>query len=434
MIKKITFLGLIIFASAKIYAQDYKLSFVASGAASTVAIVKVQNITQGTSLTMNGTDTLHLLASLDIDETTTSIENSLRVYPNPTTSNANIEFDAPKSGLVNIELYDITGKKNLTTQNDLQTGMQTFNVSGLTNGVYTVVIKSDNYIYTSKIISNALSLENPQISYLKSESQLHKKFYKSTKSHVQMQYTAADRLLITLTSDINYNYSTVVSIIPTASVTITSNYIATTDADNNNYPTVTIGNQIWMTENLRTTKYRNGDPINEVASGSSWATLNTGAWCSYNNSSTILTNYGRLYNFYAVADSRKLCPTGWHVPTDAEWDTLARFLYNTGINATAAKRLSSTTNWLSSTNTGAVGNTDYPTERNKTGFTAMPAGYRDNTGAYNGEGNYGQWWSATECGNIGNDAWARNIWYDVHYLYRYGTDKENGFSVRCLHD
>jgi uncharacterized protein (TIGR02145 family) len=136
-----------------------------------------------------------------------------------------------------------------------------------------------------------------------------------------------------------------------------------TDIDGNIYHTVTIGTQVWMVENLKTTKYRNGDPIPNVT-GNAWAALTTGAYCWYNNdAATYKATYGALYNWYAVADSRNIAPTGWHVPTDAEWTTLTTFL---GGESVAGGKLKETgTNHWTSPNTGAT---------NETGFTALPGG------------------------------------------------------------
>ncbi len=99
-----------------------------------------------------------------------------------------------------------------------------------------------------------------------------------------------------------------------------------TDIDGNVYRTVKIGTQVWMAENLKTTKYRNGDPIANVTNGASWKALTTGAYCWYNNDAENKVTYGGLYNWFVVADSRKIAPTGWHVPTDAEWTVLTDFL------------------------------------------------------------------------------------------------------------
>jgi uncharacterized protein (TIGR02145 family) len=157
------------------------------------------------------------------------------------------------------------------------------------------------------------------------------------------------------------------------------------DNDGNNYRTVKIGTQVWMAENLKTTKYRNGDPIPNVTDGPAWWNLPTGAYCNSDNDVNLWTTYGRLYNWYAVNDSRNIAPAGWHVPTDYEWSKLIAYL---GSLPGDKLREEGTEHWLSP-NTDAT---------NETGFTALPGGYRDNTGTFISIGSNGYWWSSTEQG------------------------------------
>ena len=136
------------------------------------------------------------------------------------------------------------------------------------------------------------------------------------------------------------------------------------DIDGNVYNTVTIGTQVWMVENLKTTKYRNGDAIPNVTGNASWVALSTGAYCWYNNdAATYKATYGALYNWYAVGDSRNIAPSGWHVATDSEWTTLSTFLGGESIAGDKLKEIG-TSHWLSP-NTGAT---------NSNGFTAFPGG------------------------------------------------------------
>lgn len=136
-----------------------------------------------------------------------------------------------------------------------------------------------------------------------------------------------------------------------------------TDYDGNVYQTVLIGDQCWMMENLKVTHYRNGDPIPHVTDGVTWGNLTSGAYCNYNNDEGNVATYGRLYNWYAVDDSRNIAPAGWHVPSDAEWQTLVDYL---GGDAVAGGKMkeAGTTHWASP-NTGAT---------NESGFTALPGG------------------------------------------------------------
>jgi len=194
-----------------------------------------------------------------------------------------------------------------------------------------------------------------------------------------------------------------------------------TDGDGNIYNAVQIGTQVWMKENLRTTKYKDGTEIPLVTDNTAWSNLATPGYCWYNNDATTYKNtYGALYNWYTV-NTGKLCPTGWHVPTDAEWTTLTTFLGGAG-GAGGKLKEAGTTHWLSP-NTGAT---------NETGFTALPGGRRSYNGTFDDIGSNGYWWSATE--STATLAWGRLMGYYHSYVYSSTNSKEYGFSVRCVRD
>jgi len=203
-------------------------------------------------------------------------------------------------------------------------------------------------------------------------------------------------------------------------------YGTMTDQQGNVYKTIVIGTQEWMAENLKTTIYRNGDAIANVTNNSQWAGLTTGAWCYYNNNSQYDCPYGKLYNWYAVADPRNVCPTGWHVPTDAEWTTLTSFLggtYSNGELVAGGKMKSTGLQYWFSPNEAAT---------NESGFSGLPGGYRSySSGGFSSVGNSGLWWSSTESAY---NARARDLSYDNGTAYRGNYNKRYGFSVRCLRD
>ncbi len=211
------------------------------------------------------------------------------------------------------------------------------------------------------------------------------------------------------------------------------------DIDGNVYTTIKIGTQTWMKENLKVTRYNDGTTIPFVTDGTAWSNLSTPGYCWYNNDkATYGATYGALYNWFTV-NTNKLCPVGWHVPSDAEWTTLENYLIANGYNydgATTgnkyAKALASNTGWTIHTSVGVVGNTDYPAKRNAIGFTALPAGYRTIYGTYNWIGYNGSWWSSTEVDTI--NAWPRYMSYDYSYVYRNYLSKQDGLSVRCVKD
>jgi len=195
-----------------------------------------------------------------------------------------------------------------------------------------------------------------------------------------------------------------------------------TDIDGNIYITTKIGNQWWMAENLKVTHYRNGEAIPNVTDDTQWINLTTGAYCNYNNDSTNVHTYGRLYNWYAVDDSRNIAPEGWHVPTDGEWQTLIDYLGGSSVAGGKLKE-SGITHW-NSPNTGAT---------NETGFSALPGGYRSgSSGAFGHIGINAYFWSSTEYGS--SFAWFRNLGYGGSGMYRGNFDERGGFSVRCVRD
>ncbi len=192
------------------------------------------------------------------------------------------------------------------------------------------------------------------------------------------------------------------------------------DIDGNKYKTIKIGTQIWMKENLKVGKYRNGDPIPTNLSRTAWENTTSGASAIYYNDAANNTTYGKLYNWYAVSDSRNLCPSGWHVPTDAEWTTLENYL---GGSSVAGGKLRSTSSLWNTPNTGAT---------NDSSFSGLPGGFRDGNGNYNYLGNNGYWWSSTE--TSATHAWTRDLNNGNGNSTRNFSNKRNGFSVRCLRD
>ena len=183
-----------------------------------------------------------------------------------------------------------------------------------------------------------------------------------------------------------------------------------------------------MASNLRVTTYNNGNTIPEISASSTWPpAAATGVRTVYNDLTINLTNYGYLYNWYAVNDTRGLCPSGWHVPSDGEWSTLINYLDPSANGGdtwpnVAGGKLKSTTGW----NYGNEGAT------NESGFTGLPGGYRTNYGTYLVIGSYGYWWSSTE--NVSGLAWFRLLDYNVSYVGRSSFNKQFGFSVRCVRD
>lgn len=202
------------------------------------------------------------------------------------------------------------------------------------------------------------------------------------------------------------------------------------DIEGNVYHTLVIGKQVWLQENLRTHKYRNGKPIAKNLTNAQWAANKTGACAVYANDSIKENAFGLLYNWYAVANPAGLCPTGWHVAKDSEWNQMVKYLDDYA-DTTELKRVQSEvaggqlkeigiTHWASP-NTGATG-TAY--------FLGYAGGNKSVDGKCNDVGAYGYWWTATQSSTA--EAYGRLLSYFNSNIDRFKTSKNLGFSVRCV--
>lgn len=216
-------------------------------------------------------------------------------------------------------------------------------------------------------------------------------------------------------------------------------YGSLTDQQGNTYKTIIIGSQVWMAENLKTSRYRNGDLIPNITEQVVWEGISGGAWCNYENDSQYDCPYGKLYNWYTVSDARNICPTGWHVPSESDWNTLIGYLdpsfqpnpnsTNLLLSSFAGGRLKSTgTQYWDSPNTNAS---------NESGFSALPSGYRIvNNEPYdrkfyslNGSSSF---WSSTSS----DSAFAKiiRVEHASSNVYKVKYEKRRGFAVRCIQD
>lgn len=184
---------------------------------------------------------------------------------------------------------------------------------------------------------------------------------------------------------------------------------------------VTIGKQVWMSENLNVSKFRNGDPIPEAKTEGEWRAFNQAnepAWCYYQNDPKNGERYGKLYNWYAINDSRVLAPEGWHIPSVDDWNSMGKYL---GGNEMASAKMRSNTGW-----DGGLNGT------NSSGFSALPSGFRDPNGNYLTLGRYAIWWSSTEYDK--NNSWCGNVITDYPRPITHYEDKGRGLAVRCIKD
>jgi len=204
------------------------------------------------------------------------------------------------------------------------------------------------------------------------------------------------------------------------------------DIDGNAYMTVRIGDRCWMAQDLNVTHYRNGDQIPRVNDPAIWPSLRSGAFCEYDTVSASAETYGRLYNFYAVFDSRGIAPEDWHLPSDDEWKQLEMYL---GMSPSEAD----TNGWRGTDEGGKlkeIGTTHWnlPNEgaSNETGFTSLPGGMRIYDGSFVGLGDIAVFWSSTDIKGYG--AWDRALHFEYSAISRAFFGREGGASVRCVRD
>ncbi len=230
-------------------------------------------------------------------------------------------------------------------------------------------------------------------------------------------------------------------------VTFVTDPFTISDIEGNTYDVVRIGTQLWTGNDMAASKYNDNTSIPLVTDNSAWMSTSSAAYCWYNNSVPVNKKiYGAIYNWYVV-NSGKICPSGWHVPTDLEWNTLEIYLQNNGYNYDGtidtdnsretnnktAKSLSYTGFWGSSTIVGSVGNTDFPEYRNKTSFAARPGGGRGYSDGEFSNVTYSEyWWTSTEASST--EATNRAVLNYRVDVWRYTFPKGQGVHIRCLRD
>ncbi len=215
------------------------------------------------------------------------------------------------------------------------------------------------------------------------------------------------------------NLSFLTALIILNSVFFNSSGQYVTDIDGNRYPVVTIKKQTWMGENLKTTKFNDGKPIPYVKQNAAWKELKSPGYCWLYNDTTNKDEYGALYNWYA-ANSGKLCPAGWHLPSRDEWLELGAATGDEE-NAGAKLKEAGSEHWKN----------NIVISTNEFGFNALPSGKRLMEGNFPDDAhNYGVWWTSSVFNDIA--AYNAGVYYRTSMLYCGGDNKKNGFSVRCV--
>ncbi|WP_318350953.1 FISUMP domain-containing protein [Aquipluma nitroreducens] len=401
-----------------LHAQNYLINFSGTGSSTTVETVTVENLTQGKSITFAGSKTLHLMDKVTGNTPLLEyIDYPMIVYPNPSSGDFQVQFEAQKSGMVTVAIYDISGREINEQQQRIKSGFQSFKIDGLGNGVFTIQVLLEDRKFTQKVVCNGKTNSNVSITYNGlSEVNQNKTTLKNASIEQTWQYNEGDRLKFQGTSG---KYSTIVMDVPTQSKTLSFDFVECADADGNNYPVVKIGNQLWMAENLRTTKYRTGDVIPQIYDDKDWDSLNSlniGGYCWYQNNANNIKFFGALYQYSTVTDTLKIAPIGWHIPTSEEWKTLIAYL--DGNSAGNKLKESGKTHWEQPIQAGT----------NESGYSAGPGGYRYS--GFWGIGHEGYWWSSTESST--SDAYRVGLIINDPSCQITTINKLYGLSVRCI--
>lgn len=422
--------GIMLLTALTATAQEYQITFTGSGAAGTVDSVRIENLSQCISLEMAGDDTLVLSPATGI-ATIESEDFSLQVMPNPSDGDFKVITRSSGNDEIIFTLFDQSGWKILTKKEDLSSGYAIFSLNEVPGGIFFLQGFTGKRSKTIKIISSADNHGRTDIRRYSDFSEV-KTIYSNPETIVTMPFNAGDTLKLTGKSG---NFRTVMMLFPVASQNVDFPFTDCTDSENNHYAVVQIGTQLWMEENLKTRKYRDGSDILNVTDSAAWANLITGAYCDFKNNPSEGEKYGRLYNFYAVSDTRGICPPGWHVPSHSEWNKFEIYLDSSvdtnaigprGLEIGRILKEGCETRWQYYDTTFGY---------NSAGFTALCANFRSAGGGWslapddNHDTSY--WTSTTYTSNM---AWSRSLRWCYSDIYVIFPFMQAGSSVRCIKD
>jgi uncharacterized protein (TIGR02145 family) len=435
----------LIVLSSVALAQNYQISFVGTGASTIVDSVKVENLTQCTSMTIGGSDILHLTTTVGVDMQKLS-PNRIQICPNPVTEFCTVTLAIEKETEATTGLYDISEKCILARKWKLDQANPSFRISGLSKGVYILKIESETFSACVQIVSMSNGTANAEIRQIEPnpEKLLSGDFAKLTKSEkaiVSMLYSDGDLLKLTGKSG---NYRTVVMLTPANSQTVSLYYIPCTDANGNHYPIVQIGSQWWMAENLNagtyvpvTTPQVSGTKFCMDVNGQADPNCPMGGlyeWSNLMQGATSCNGTGAPPDDACATPVQGLCPNGWHIPSHYEWTSLERnsgsnpgaFPYNTstisllGTDEGGNLKMNCTSYWWAP-NAGAT---------NSTGFSGLPGGDTWN-GVFEDYGQSAYFWTSTKTYFM---SWVHALNYSLTVVGRSNYAVESGFSCRCVKD
>jgi uncharacterized protein (TIGR02145 family) len=342
--------------------------------------------------------------------------------------NGKLSFVAAHQGQAQITIYDCNGRLRLSLCETVSTGNNVLSLPSFANGLYVYKMDLEGRQYIFRSIAG-IAANGSKVTAM------------NTSATTKLAKTTAGIDDLLLASKRGYQlYSLGIKNSDTSGIQITLSPFETgtvTDKDGIVYQTIKIGNQVWTTENIRTTKYNDGTPIAHLSDNPDWDTTTQGAYCFYNNSAdpAFQQKWGALYNFFA-ANSGKLAPAGWRVAKGADWDSLQNYLsangytYDGTAGTSIIKSIVAETDWASDTLPMSIGND--LSKNNISGFSALPGGCCVSGGKFSEMDNAGYWWT-TDSFNEMMAVYRRLAYFDNNiYNWAFPTSKQLGLSIRLV--
>jgi len=415
---------LLFFVSQTTISQEYSVSFTASGEESEIDSLMVKSLSDCSSFWINGVDTIKFFVPQDDPEPGyaeffDASNKKLKIFPNPMENHCYFSFYSLPDKNAEISVFDISGRQLAYQKFDINEGTHGFVMNNPGTGLFIISVRTQTHHYTGRVISNSESSANLSLAYesfIKTDIPQTKS--QNIKSLTELPFEQGDRFLIRAYAG---DHIAMRVIIPVKDSVYTINFIECVDADGNSYPVIRIGSQNWMAENLRASHFRNMDEIpttDDILEDLTEIEDPVFQWIFDNEEASAETT-GRLYTWYTVNDFRNICPVGWAVPSDDEWSMLTQFLG--GEHISGAKLKDNCSDLWTYPNTGAD---------NRTGYSAIPGGFRYAHGEFSNFGENAYLWSRTEA-NL-NSAFVRYMFYDNETVYKGMNSKKHAFSVRCI--
>ncbi|MCX6226498.1 MAG: T9SS type A sorting domain-containing protein [Bacteroidia bacterium] len=418
-----TLFTVLMFSSMVSYGQNISVTFTGKGAATKIDSVKATNLRSDQSVTLPGNETLVLTVNTGIPSVSEWSDQGI-IFPNPFSGTATFTTTVPKPQRVYLVVLNLFGQVFAETKAFVQPGENEFTLSLAAAGIYVVTLTTEQGTSGYKVICTEATTPENTIRYLGTGPNNHNNHYnqnnhnnpsypglKSSQTGYTLGYTLGDIVLYRCKSGY---YSTILTDSPASSKNYDVEFVACTDPDGKNYTVVKNGVQTWMAENLAWL------PSVSPSSGGSDTSPYYYVYDYEGNKvgeakfSDNYPAYGALYNWEAA---KTACPTGWHLPSEAEWTTFTSYL---GSAAGGKMKETGTTHWVSP-NTAAT---------NESGFTVVPGGLRSYPGSFADLGNYSYFWTASE--GDATHAWVRILAGYDDGVGRYSISRNRGYSVRCI--